>query len=410
MFYQGQRYLQSEFSVWVFVKKVWLDSEGNEFTPTQGNIQVELIRHESSDVEVYGHTVTIKVKNREWTPGSTDKKEYWEEIPYQVADGGKLDFTVLNYSGQKVTTLKVSDGNTYTITNNNTTPQTITIGPVTQDLTVEVIRTEDNWTISNGNYSVAYDEAGTGFKENSGTVKDKVTLNYNSDTAKSWKYSWSDLPKQDDKSGNPLYYEVKEVGNTEGYTISYNHNGISSGTVTITNREKPTKDFTFTKKWVGKNNVVVNSWPSGRKIEVTLKGTNDSDASKTVTYTFEVNNGEPTRTDNLDGNISISKTGDDKAFIYLIENLPDGYTYTLTETKVDGYKGPEYLDANGYSKIDQTKGASDGEMIKNVEESAYELPSTGSTGIERYLGIGAALMSAALVLAYILTYIERRRE
>ena len=65
---------------------------------------------------------------------------------------------------------------------------------------------------------------------------------------------------------------------------------------------------------------------------------------------------------------------------------------------------------DGHSLTDQKSGISNGQVIKNTQEDSYELPSTGSTGIERYLGIGAALMSAALVLAYILTYIERRRE
>ena len=378
-------------SIGITAKKIWMDQKGNEFVPQDGKVKVELIQHSSADVVTYGHKVTVMIMDHNHPK---DDKSAKEVQTYTVADKGSFALTIRKDQNKQVT-ITDSTGADRSYTTNNNAPTTVTWAQVTADFTIRVM-TVDDWLIGDA-ISPEYDEAGWGFKDNSGTVKDTKELKYDTDSEDCWQVSWDSVPKKDDQ-GNPYYYEIKEVSSTEGYTTSYTNNGISTGTITVTNRQKPTKHFTFTKKWIEKNSTEVTTWPSGKEIVVTLTGTPDSGAGSSVTYTFKINGQTATsRTDNSGGNITISKTDDESGFSYLIDNLPEGYIYTIKETKLDGYKEPEYLAADGSSLTDQTKGAADGQIIKNVEENAYELPSTGGRGTANTFALGLAMVSFALL-------------
>lgn len=252
-----------------------------------------------------------------------------------------------------------------------------------------------------------------------GNVYPAVTLK----SGTNWSHVWTDLPAND-SDGNKYYYYIKEEA-VDGFTTTVtNNDGIERGTITVTNKSDNKvqySSFSFNKQWIGVDGNAKNNW----KKDITVVLTGKTSAGTEITSKFVI-------TKNTDGSFTATESAvtgkteitsytfvpgssSEGTFNFEFQNLPyadskgNQYTYSLTEISVDGYK-TEYFDSNDKSLQDQGSGISNNETVKNVEEGGYELPSTGSTGIERYLGIGAALMSAALVLAYILTYIERRRE
>lgn len=119
-------------------------------------------------------------------------------------------------------------GNTWTITNTKVETTSITIKKVWSDtpsvgaITVNIYRNDELY-------------------------RENVTI-----TGSDWTLTVSDLPKYD-SDGNAYTYTVEEVA-VEGYTTSYsNNNGISSGTITITNTKDQTTDnktsITVKKEW-----------------------------------------------------------------------------------------------------------------------------------------------------------------
>ena len=257
--------------------------------------------------------------------------------------------------------------------------------------------------------------------DSSGNVYPEVTLT--SDT--NWSHMWTDLPADDGK-GNTYYYYVKETAvdgkesNLANYDTSITNNGgIDKGTITVTNKSKTKieySSFDFTKEWFEKDGTAATDWKGD--ITVTLTGKTDG---STISTTFTIKQdakGNFTAVPSEGGTIStyaFAGSGTGGNFHFKFQNLPqkdgDGkeYTYTLTETKVEGYQNPAYFGSDGNSIINGD--LPNGGTVKNKpqDSSAYVLPETGGTGTIRYIGSGALLMAAAMLLYIKKKFHEGRR-
>ena len=90
----------------------------------------------------------------------------------------------------------------------------------------------------------------------------------------------------------------------------------------------------------------------------------------------------------------------------MVNGLLPGYTYTVSETPVDGYQSPKYLDAGGTDMGTGYSYAPDGGTIVN-DQVGVELPSTGGKGTAAFIIAGAAL---AIASGGILTLRRTRRK
>lgn len=91
-----------------------------------------------------------------------------------------------------------------------------------------------------GNVSQLFDDNG-GLKVG---VEDQGTKIVSADEG--WEASWSELPGY--KEGQPYYYWVVEEGSDHSYEVAYDQNGISEGTITVTNTI-PVTSVNAEKKW-----------------------------------------------------------------------------------------------------------------------------------------------------------------
>lgn len=183
----------------------------------------------------------------------------------------------------------------------------------------------------------------------------------------------------------------------------------TSATVTVSTAESKVvfnnnvNIFEFSKKW--ESNGTPTTWKGD--IEVTLKGTTTgagNEISAVYTITQSGDSFTATKKSGSAGlPVSGSYTGySEYEYSFKFENLPAGYTYSMTETsKPNGYNEPVY-----------TNGKSDGDRISTggiiTNSTGYALPGTGGSGLKRYMGIAALLMALGLVL-YIKSH-ERRKK
>jgi hypothetical protein len=220
--------------------------------------------------------------------------------------------------------------------------------------------------------------------EDAVSVQDAVTINAETN----WSYIWSDLPSVDD-NGTILYYYVKEVSTPEGYSTTYNGNGINqTGTITVINtstQEEPdTVEVTVNKQWE-------NYEPKAEtSIELQLYRRTASDTTQmtvgeTVTLTAE-NSWTYTWTD------LPAKDDSGHSYIYSVaeQAVKEGDTDITSQFTVT------------YSDAVSTEQATDGTITLEVTNTkqeepnpSYELPETGGPGSKRYLWTGLALMALA---------------
>ena len=104
----------------------------------------------------------------------------------------------------------------------------------------------------------------------------------------------------------------------------------------------------------------------------------------------------------------VSASGTD-GYEFKITGLPygeteDGFTYTVSEQRVDSYQDPKYF--NGETQVMGASRIGDGGMIRN-DRIGVELPSTGGPGTAAFIfaGITITLTSGA-----ILTHRSRKKE
>ena len=165
-------------------------------------------------------------------------------------------------------------------------------------------------------------------------------------------------------------------------------------------------DFEFKKVWQAGGQTT--TWKND--IEVTLKGAPEQGSSaKTIeaAYTIKQTKDGFEITRKSGGSELLPErglyTGNGNDYSFKFEQLPAGYTYTLTETQLSGYNAPEYTNPDD-SKADDS--ITSGGTITN--STGYSLPGTGGSGLMRYIGISVLLMLIAAIL-YINTRERRKR-
>ena len=76
--------------------------------------------------------------------------------------------------------------------------------------------------------------------------KDTLIGTYTLNADKNWRVSIENLPRNGTKDGENVYYTyyIKELTQKEGVTVTYNNNnGITSGTITVTNKKPEPKEY-----------------------------------------------------------------------------------------------------------------------------------------------------------------------
>ena len=174
-------------------------------------------------------------------------------------------------------------------------------------------------------------------------------------TSPEWSYTWENLPKTVTENGvttNYTYFVKEEP--VPGYSTAYtNNDGISSGTITITNSkdetEETTTSITLNKVWQkqdenGKWIANTDSLPS--YISVYLKRSSDGG------NTWEILDADPDDESNI---TTYAVTSDENgAWTLTVSDLPkadsngNAFIYTFEEVQLPGYEPPEYeISADG---------------------------------------------------------------
>ena len=76
--------------------------------------------------------------------------------------------------------------------------------------------------------------------------EDTLIATYQLNAANNWRVSVGNLPRNGIKNGENVYYTyyIKELTQKEGVTVTYNNNnGITSGTITVTNKKPEPKEY-----------------------------------------------------------------------------------------------------------------------------------------------------------------------
>ncbi|GEM_PF-3114695 len=218
----GSLYVPNTYSK-LTVKKAWTAADGIalEDAPVD-SVKVTLYRDVTTEV---GWTVTVKATNpwggtnsasalvKKGSPVTVSTQEAWntENADMQISlDGGK-NWQPMRYDTTDHTWKYVT-------------------APVTSDMTDIQYRSGNNY--GDGNlYTPAV----------SGEKPDKVTESKGMETVSvdadhGWTYSWSELPATDGK-GHEYTYHVEEENVSSGFKAIYLGNGITTGTITITNQK-----------------------------------------------------------------------------------------------------------------------------------------------------------------------------
>ena len=228
-------------------------------------------------------------------------------------------------------------------------------------------------------------------------------------SATNWSYMWTDLPA--DNNGKQVSYYLEEVS-VDGFTTTITNNGgIQAGTILVTNKSRTQVkhvSFDFNKKWTNEAGATAD-WAKDITVTLSAAPTAGGDTKSTKFMIHQNKDGSFKATKVADSDVNGGITSyvlsgsqnEDGSYKLKFSDLPDGYTYSVTEDKVDGYNLPTYR--NGTS-------AGQGETITNSPETpTYSLPATGGPGPIRYIGGGLLLMLLALLLIYKNTH-ERRKD
>ena len=217
-------------------------------------------------------------------------------------------------------------------------------------------------------------------------------------------YRYSNLPKYA-PDGSEYIYNVTE-DEIERYTSeAFSHNNGDFGSDFV-NTELTT--FKFSKVWRTGGDNTAQEWPSGvGNITVTLKReAKEGDTPKgvnTVTYMVTPNS---ITSETSFGHAIARPTEVEDGYTYEIKNLPKFFvngesviewTYSISETQVEGYNDPKYFEANSTENHGTSVGS--GGTIVN-DQITVSLPETGGSGTTPYTAAGSLLLGLS-ALAYI---------
>lgn len=226
------------------VKKKWLDSQGDEITAPVDQIRVKLYRKAA---KYSGRMYTVNLHT--YVNGS---RESLQSILVKRPDSGASPFRVVIYDPDRSHTYSTWADNTASPMNISREGDYVIYS--TPDLaqnhwggTVQ-LRISSNWRVPASNISIP---EGSYISPDRSTVdSDEEWVNYvYLKKADNWTYTPSESLPAEDADGNPYYYYAEEVDPSGNYEISYDNNGIQSGTVTITNTVQQNTHVDVLKKW-----------------------------------------------------------------------------------------------------------------------------------------------------------------
>lgn len=267
--------------------------------------------------------ITLK-KSDGWTTNIANlptKDESGNLFYYHVVESDVGGYTV-SYSGNGANTRD----STITITNTEIEKTSITINKIWQDQNGGNASAPGSITeITFDLYSSTTKSADGKLPTDAALVEGKSDLKITS--AGTWMYKIDNLPKTDSDS-KTLYYYVVEKSTLSDYTVSYNNNGVNSGSITINNKYTPNIpkiSLTVNKRWIDNN--------SSNRPDITLTLQRKlSDSGAWQDYDFV----QPTPTKN--GN----------TWTYTYSNLP---AYDTNGTTKYYYRVVEKSNPSGYIKV-----------------------------------------------------------
>lgn len=404
-------YYISESPVTGYTSKQEVDSTSGKITLTNTKL-------------TEGKSITV---NKTWSGVSSDQIKPVEVELHRVGNGTPATIHLMKQyeyapATEKQTITHYSDGSQIMVGDiikftseqwfGNTSTGPFRTGTTDIDLTNYSVADKDSYIYLDSNL---WDLTATAVTKNT-AASDNVLATQTLSGENNWSYSW-DLTKIDGYTYNAedkFYVKETNTDTSITTTIKYvdkNGNEVSSenfnnGTATVTNTGQY-QDFNFTKIWEDSNGDPV-TWPSlVNSLTFTLTGTGNGGK---ITYTVTV---APTGVtiSPVDGSAATAAgtlaDGGDNKYSISITGMPSGYTYTLTESAVDGYD-VKYQDSNADNGSSQTS-ISSGQIITNKQQGGYVLPETGGTGTIRYIGSGALLMAAAMLLYIKKKFHEGRR-
>lgn len=231
---------QQPLSVKVF--KVWEGFTDNEIE-TIGEIKVAL-KKDGTKIK----KATLNSSNN-WT-------YIWNDLEKLNENGNKINYTVEEISNISGVTSRIDEisTNVWKITNTKT---------IEENTQVSVKKV---WNDSNNLYGKRPDSISVQLYKNGEPYNNAENLN----TANSWKYSWTNLPKYDGNK-KEIEYTVKEVSVPEGYksSIEYDRNNNCTNIIIVNEYNVP--DYiskTVKKVWEGFTNDEIETIGN---IEVALK-------------------------------------------------------------------------------------------------------------------------------------------
>ncbi|MDY2959312.1 MAG: Cna B-type domain-containing protein [Hornefia sp.] len=205
--------------------------------------------------------------------------------------------------------------------------------------------------------------------EDAEPVGDVVTLSKQN----MWHKKWDDLPATD-ANGKPYYYYVKEIS-VDGYSTSYENNGVINGKIEINNIKIP--NIIIKKKWLKVDGTEMSS---GDRPDISIKAVliqTDVTTGRIKEFQFDLN----------------------KSNNWMKQFNRNSSQLAEEEGKVYKYKVKEISQIEGYDiKYDNNSGISEGEILIKNRQRLYELPHAGGMGTYMFTAVGSAIIALAVMM------------
>lgn len=196
----------------------------------------------------------------------------------------------------------------------------------------------------------------------------------------SWHKQWNDLPSADSQ-GRTYYYYIKEVP-IDGFSTSYENNGVVNGKIEINNVKIP--NIIIKKKWLHPNG---NEMGDGDKPNIPIKAVliqTNATTGKVKEFKFDL----------------------DKSNNWTKQFNRNSSQLAEVENNVYKYKVKEISQIEGYEiKYSNNSGIGEGEIAIKNQQKIYELPNSGGMGTYIFTALGSAIIALAVMM-----FIHLKRE
>lgn len=205
------------------VKKIWQDESGMTISP--GAESVELTLYQQA-VETNAKTVVVtSTGHQSWSQTHTQT--------VNVAEGSGLTIQITGVYKDSLD-IQVGSGEKISVPTGSGQVWSYTIESIPKDTTVLISPTDQNEGNSFGNISFSSYTTPSYVPAGDEVIYETVTLN----AGNNWSYTWSNLPKQNDKR-QTVYYHVREVSPVPGFEVIYspnNSDGVQAGDLVVINQ------------------------------------------------------------------------------------------------------------------------------------------------------------------------------